>query len=225
MSTAAIPFPPVLREGDRLTAREFLRRWEAIPELKNAESIDGIVFMASPVSYGHGSQRSAFNFWLSLFAGATPGCAVCSDTTWVMGPSEVPQPDLAMRILPQFGGQSKDSGHYPAGAPELIVEISGSSTSRDLGVKLDSYRRAGVREYLTVLLNPKQIIWRQLVRNRYKEVTASADGLLKSRVFPGLWLDPAAVWDANRSLRPAVEFGLQSPEHALFLHTLRAAEK
>jgi Uma2 family endonuclease len=221
MSTAAIPFPPVLREGDRLTAREFLRRWEAMPELKNAELIDGIVFMAFPVSESHAFLHQNLSGWLWLYADSTPGCRAGIDGTWVMGPSEVPQPDLAIRILPEFGGQSKDSGHYPAGAPELIVEISGSSTSRDLGVKLDLYRRSGVREYLTILLNPKQVIWRQLVRNRYKEVTPSADGLLKSRVFPGLWLDSEAVWDARRSLRLAVESGLQSPEHAAFVKGLK----
>jgi Uma2 family endonuclease len=47
------------------------------------------------------------------------------------------------------------------------VEVSGSTSSRDLGVKLELYRRTGVREYLTILLKPRQMIWRQLVRGRH----------------------------------------------------------
>lgn len=222
MSSAAISLPPVLREGDRLTAREFLRRWEAMPDLKHAELIDGIVFMPSPVSYSHGTSHAAFGAWVWLYADRTPGCETASEATWVMAPNNVPQPDASLRILPERGGQSHDTGDYVGGAPELIVEVSGSSSSRDLGVKLDLYRRSGVREYLTILLKPRQVIWRHLVRNRYKEVAPDEDGLLRSRVFPGLWLDPAAVWDAKRSVRTAVELGVQSPEHAAFVRRLAA---
>jgi Uma2 family endonuclease len=225
MSTAAVILPPVLREGDRLTAAEFLRRWEAMPELKRAELIDGIVFMPSPVSQPHADHHLAICLWLGLYMDSTPGCAAGSDATWLMGANDVPQPDVALRILPEYGGQSHNKGDYSAGAPELIVEISGSSSSRDLGIKLELYRRAGVREYLTVLLKPRQAIWRQLVRGRYREIAADEDGLLRSRVFPGLWLNPAALWDSKLSLRTAVEQGLRSPEHAAFVKRLAAAAR
>ena len=86
-----------------------------------------------------------------------------------MGSKDVPQPDVFLRILPEYGGQSYVEGNRATGAPELIVEISGSSLSRDLGVKLDLYRRAGVREYLTVLLETRQVTWWQLSRGRYRE--------------------------------------------------------
>lgn len=96
---------------------------------------------------------------------------------------------------------------------------------RDLGIKLDLYRRTGVREYLTVLLNPQRVIWRQLVRGRYREIAPSEDGLLKSRIFPGLWLDPAALWNRRRSIRTALQRGVRSPEHAAFVLTLAARAK
>jgi hypothetical protein len=187
-----------LREGDRFTSKEFLRRWEAMPELKHAELIE---------------------------QDATPGCEGGSEGTWIMGPDNVPQPDAFLRILPQFGGQSAETGGYGSGAPELIVEVSGSTLSRDLGTKLDLYRRSGVREYLTILRQPRQIIWRGLSRGRYREMTPGSDGLLRSRVFPGLWLDPDAVWNAKKSLRKAVEQGIQSAEHAAFVRSLAAARK
>jgi Uma2 family endonuclease len=142
-----------------------------------------------------------------------------------MGPKDVPQPDIALRILPEYGGQSVISGEYFAGAPELVIEISNSSSSRDVGIKLELYRSAGVKEYLTILLKPNRVIWRQLVRGRYKEIAPDAKGLLRSHVFPGLWLDPAAVWDPAKSLRTALEQGIKSPEHAAFVRRLAAHRK
>ena len=193
-----------------------------MPELKHAELIDGVVFMPSPVSNHHAKSHWSVGGWLWLYADLTPGCEGAAEGTWVMGPDDVPQPDVSLRILPERGGQSHDAGNYVGGAPELVVEVSGSSSSRDLGVKLELYRRAGVREYLTVLLKPRQVIWRQLIRSRYKSIEPDSDGLLRSRVFPGLWLDPEAVWDARRSLRSALELGTQSPEHAAFVRRLAA---
>ena len=152
----------------------------------------------------------------------TPGCHAGVDCTWRMGPKDTPQPDLFLRILPEHGGQSRIEGPYAAGAPELIVEVSGSSLSRDLGIKLELYRNVDVREYLTVLLQPRQIIWRQLSRGRYREIKPDDDGLLRSRGFPGLWLDPAALWNPKRSVRTAVEKGVRSPEHATFVRRLAA---
>ena len=222
-SAAALRLPPPLREGDRLTGPEFLRRWEAMPELKHAELIDGAVFMPSPVSRPHGALHYAINGWLWSYQDLTPGCDGGAEGTWLMGENNIPQPDVSLRILPDCGGQSRDAGEYSAGAPELVVEVSGSSSSRDLGVKLELYRRSGVREYLTVLLKPRQIVWRQLVRGRYREIEADKDGLLRSRIFPGLWLDPSAVWNPKRSLRTAVELGARSPEHATFVRRLAAA--
>lgn len=142
-----------------------------------------------------------------------------------MGPDDVPQPDLFLKILPEYGGQSSPVGDYAKMTPELIVEVSGSSLSRDLSVRLDLYRRAGVREYLTVQLRPRQIIWRQLSRGRYREVAPDADGLLRSRYFPGLWLNFAALRNAKRSMRKAVELGTQSPEHAALVRRLAAQKR
>ena len=55
MSRSAPVLLPPLREGDRLTREEFLRRWEAMPDLKWAELIDGIVYM--PISCFGSSSR------------------------------------------------------------------------------------------------------------------------------------------------------------------------
>ena len=221
MSNLAASLPPLLREGDQLTSAEFLKRWEAMPNLKHAELIDGVVFcMPSPVSASHSTAQRDMILWLSHYMDSTPGCDSGLDATWIMGPVSVPQPDAFLKILPEYGGQSVESGNYYRGAPELVVEVSGSTLSRDLGAKLELYRRAGVQEYITVLLNPQQVIWRQLSRGRYRKITARKDGLLCSSVFPGLWLDPDALWSKKKSIRTALERGLKSPEHAAFVKRL-----
>jgi len=37
--------PPLLETGDILGARDFLSRWEQMPNLKNAELIEGVVYI------------------------------------------------------------------------------------------------------------------------------------------------------------------------------------
>jgi hypothetical protein len=65
---------PALKDGDRLTRAEFVRRYMAMPELKKAELIEGVVHVSSPVRQrGHGRQHSHLNFWLCSYEGRTPG--------------------------------------------------------------------------------------------------------------------------------------------------------
>src|SRR5262245_23619456 len=143
MPSAALALPPTLFEGDRLDAEEFLRRWEALPELKYAELIDGVVFLSSPTGFDHSTMHHELHTWLGFYRVRTPGCQAGSDATWVMGKKNVPQPDIFLRILPKYGGQSAEAGKYGSGAPELIVEVTGSSRSRDLGAKKDLYCKMG----------------------------------------------------------------------------------
>src|SRR5438132_7893426 len=106
---AANVLPPLLRDGDHLTRDEFMRRWEAMPDLKHAELIDGIVYMPSPVSRKHDRSHGALTGWLFQYAAATPGCAIGSEGTWLME-QDAPQPDASLVILPEYGGQSGAEG-------------------------------------------------------------------------------------------------------------------
>ena len=112
-------------------------------------------------------------------------------------------------------------GPYCAGAPELIVEVCGSSATHDFGPKLALYQRAGVLEYITLSLDPREVVWRVLAEGRYTPLTPENDGILRSNVFPGLWLDPEALpaGDAARLLE-RLQRGLESNEHARFVETL-----
>ena len=57
--------------------------------------------------------------------------------------------------------------------------------------------------------------------DRYQPRTPDADGLLKSEVFPGLWLDPQALLAGNLlRVLEVVQAGVKSPEHAAFVQDL-----
>ena len=206
--------------GQRLKREEFLRRWEAMPELKNAELIGGLVYMASPVSRAHGTHDLLLHSWLGQYAIRTPGCEGGSSRTWLIL-EDAPQPDADLIILPEYGGQSWVEGAYCAGAPELAAEVCLPSDSHDLGPKLELYRAAGVREYVAVVLGESRVLWHRLVEQRYVVVGPDSDGLVRSAVFPGLWLDPPAMLalDGARAM-DALDLGLKSREHEEFVRTL-----
>ena len=216
--------PPGLVSGERLTVEEFLRRWEELPELKNAELIDGVVYVPSPVSIEHGSLDFRIHLWLTYYAQATPGCTGATNSTWLMSGS-APQPDVCLRIPPSRGGQSGNKGPFGAGAPELVVEICVTSAALDLGPKLALYQRAGVREYITVELLKKRMVWRVLENGVYVAQTLPSDGIARSQVFPGLWLDVAAFWtDDGAKMLAALNAGLSSENHQKLVERLAAAK-
>ena len=223
---AAPVFPPLLRDGDRLTRDEFMRRWEQMPDLKWAELIDGIVYMPSPVSDIHGDFQIRLGYWLVSYTAATAGCAARDAGTWLMSEDSAPQPDLSLRIDAKFGGQSRLDGDYPAGAPELVVEISHTTSAKDMGAKLRLYERSGVLEYVTIRPRKQQIIWRELIKGRYREIAPDKDGLLRSRIFPGLWLNPVAVWAGDvQALAATLQQGIATSEHAEFVAQLARAKR
>ena len=128
-----------------------------------------------------------------------------------------------MRVRPECGGQSRDEGNYAAGAPEFLAEVCVSSTAYDLHQTLQVYQEAGVREYLAVLMREHVVRWHQLVNGRFEVLPTPADGVYHSAVFPGLWLDAAALLgrDLARVLTVLNE-GLESLEHRQFVDQLAA---
>jgi Uma2 family endonuclease len=209
---------PPLESGDHLSASEFLRRFEAMPEIKKAELVSGIVYIASPVRFDqHGEPDALVQMWLSFYSSYTPGVRNAINSTVRLEPDDVLQPDGVLRILQEHGGQSRlDAKGYLEGAPELIVEVAASSASIDTREKLISYRRAGVREYLVWRTQDGQVDWWVFDEDEFKAIAAE-DGVLRSRTFPGLWLDKAALLAGDGAkVLEAVQRGLASPEHAAF---------
>lgn len=214
---------PPLEPGDRLTRDEFERRYEAMPHLKKAELIEGVVYMPSPVRvYRHGKPHADLITWLGVYRAGSPGVDGGDNTTARLDLDNEPQPDAMLFIEPDRGGQVKVSeDDYIEGAPELVAEVASSSVSFDMHTKFNVYRRCGVKEYIVWRVLDRAIDWFVLRGGAYEPLAASADGLLKSGVFPGLWLDPQAMLagDLARVLK-ILQAGIASPEHGDFLKRL-----
>src|ERR1022692_3269442 len=156
---SAVGSPAILplQNGDHLSREEFHRRYEAMPDLKKAELIEGVVHMPSPVNFKkHGKPHFDSIGWLSHYVAATPGVQGGDNSTLKLDLKNEPQPDAFLLISPELGGSVQFDEHdYIVGGPELINEISASSASYDLHSKLEAYRRNNVKEY---------VVWRVLDR-------------------------------------------------------------
>ncbi len=209
----------LLRNGDRMTRTEFLRRYHAIPHLSHAELVEGRVYMPSPVSADrHGEPHSDLITWLGTYRAMTPGVICGDNSTLQLDFDNAPQPDGYLRLTEQAGGQSRLVNGYIDGAPELIVEIAASSVSYDLHDKLHAYRRNGVKEYVVWRTEDAAIDWFILVEGRFDPHPASDDGIYRSIVFPGLWLDPTALLQGNMAqVLLVLQEGLATPSHQEFV--------
>jgi Uma2 family endonuclease len=211
---------PVLEAGDRLSRDEFERRYARLPHLKKAELIEGIVYMPSPVrARKHAQPHLLLGTWLETYASETPGVEAFDNASVRLDLDNEPQPDLVLIKAPAKGGQTRISADdYLEGAPELAVEIVGSSRAYDLHQKKAAYRRNQVREYLAWITGEQRLVWWELREGEYQEITLTADGLLKSHLFPGLWLDAPALQRLDmKAVLAALRRGLECPEHRTFL--------
>ncbi|GAA6619091.1 Uma2 family endonuclease [Scytonema sp. NUACC26] len=215
----SIRIPP-LENGDRLNLDEFERRYTAMPHIKKAELIEGIVYMASPVrSRSHGKPHGRLMTWLGVYEAATGGVDLNDNTTVRLDGKNEPQPDALLRY--EYGGSSSISeDDYIEGAPELVVEVAASSAANDLHDKKEAYCRNGVQEYIVWQVLNEKLDWFILENGEYVSMEA-ADGVIKSHVFPGLWLDIRALLAGDMvTVLAILEKGLNSQQHADFLQRL-----
>src|SRR5262249_48711413 len=170
------------------------RRYEAHPEIKKAELIDGVVYMPTPARFpDHAEPHAQMVTWLGMYAAATPGVRSGDNATVRLDLENEVQPDAQLRLEPELGGKSRvTADHYLQGPPELVLEIAASSASYDLHMKLRAYQRSGVEEYIAVQMYERQIDWFRLREGVYQPLQPDASGLLSSEVFPGLCLNSAA---------------------------------
>lgn len=216
---------PPLVAGDRLSRVEFERRYSAHPEIKKAELVEGVVYMPSPVHFEkHGEPHGWVLFWLGAFMAATPGVRLGDNATVRLDYENEVQPDALLRLEPAWGGRSRlTEDDYLEGPPELIVEIAASSAAYDLYDKRRVYQRAGVQEYLALQMYEERADWFILRQGVYEPLEPDAAGVLRSQVFPGLWLAPAALLAGDLAAVLAVlQEGLASPGHAAFVARLQA---
>lgn len=211
--------PPPLQSGDHLTGAEFERRYDAMPGVKKAELIDGMVFLGSPVSSFHAEAHAAMMAWLKLYSAGTPGTKAGDNVTVRLDARNQVQPDAYLAVKPLFGGQTRLSKEgFLEGGPELIVEIAVTSADKDLHEKFELYRRHRVREYLVWQVLDSEFRWFVISGSRYVPLQPKTDGVWQSRGFPGLWLDAKALLnDDFAAVEKTLRAGMSSKEHADFV--------
>ena len=232
------PKIPPLRNGDHLTRSEFHRRYEAMGESVRAELIEGIVYiwsspgMPSPVSINkHGTPHISVATWVGYYWSKTPGLLPADNSTVFIDGVNEPQPDVLLGIPAAAGGRTRlvtrGDKQYVEGAPDLVIEVAASTVSIDLNAKLAAYQRNGVGEYLVVLTEEdREVRWMALADNRFQPIAPDTDGLLKSRLFPGLWLDAAALLAGDLAkVLAAVDRGCSTDAHREFAARVVAATR
>jgi Uma2 family endonuclease len=216
--------PPPLDTGDRLSRAEFERRYQAHPEIKKAELIEGVVYVPSPTRFEqHGSPHFNIIGWLAAYQAATPGVRGGNNATVRLDFENEVQPDLLLRLEPDLEGQSTiTEDDYLEGPPELIIEIAASSASYDMHDKRRVCARSGVKEYLVAQVYEQRLDWFVLVEGVYQPLEPDEKGVLRSQVFPGLWLPAAALWAGDlAAMLETLQAGLASDEHAAFIEQLK----
>ena len=205
-SSTSRPLP--LENGDFMHTREFLRRYERMPQVKKAELIEGIVYMGSPVSVRHAKPDGVIQAWLVTYASRHPETEALTNATVILDAENTVQPDALLRWLPEHGGLTRvNEDGYLVGPPELIVEVAASSASIDLRDKWRAYCRNGVREYMVWCVAEGRLEWFCLEADEYHPQLPDAQSLLHSRVFPGLRLpvEPLLACDTARVLAACTE--------------------
>ena len=187
-----VPLP--LESGEIMHTREFLRRYERMPQVKKAELIEGVAYMGSPVSIRHAKPDNLIQLWLGTYASRHPESEALTNITVILDAENTVQPDALLRRLPDHGGATRVTAEgYLAGPPELIVEVAASSASIDLRDKRRAYCRNGVREYVVWRVAEGRLDWFCLEGDEYVPQTPDAQGMLHSRGFPGLRLPVEAL--------------------------------
>ncbi|MFN6519341.1 MAG: Uma2 family endonuclease [Nostoc sp. CreGUA01] len=214
---------PLLESGDRLTRHEFERRYHAMPDTKKAELIEGVVYVASPLRFNsHGKPHANLIGWLWNYKIATPGVELGDNVTVRLDLDNEPQPDVVLLIDEKLGGQARISDDdYIEGAPELIAEVAASSAANDLHDKKKVYRRNGIKEYIVWRILENQLDWFCLENGEYRALEPDINNIIKSRIFPGLWLDVQALCTGEMTkVLAMLQQGLSSEEHAEFVQSL-----
>lgn len=199
---------PILENGDRLDCTEFERRYTAAPHVKKAELIEGIVYVASPLRFTpHARPHGQLITWLGTYQANCLGTEMGIEPTVRLDRDNEPQPDA---VLLKVGGMASiDRDGYISGAPELVAEISASTASFDLHAKKRAYERNGVREYIAWRTFDRQVDWFIWKDGQYEVLPADVDGIVRSRVFAGLWLNVAALLEGDmRSVLKTLQEGI-----------------
>jgi putative restriction endonuclease len=214
----------LLKTGQRLTQEQFHALYEQTPKHFRADLVNGVVYVSSPLKTPHWTWHDRWIHILHWYKDKTPGVGTGVCPSFIIDDKNEPQPDVVMFIDPECGGRiSTTEDEYMTGEPELLCEVADSSKALDLGEKRSAYSQTGSLEYIVVNIPDKKVHLFDLKANQ--EIMPDEKGILRSRAFPGLWIDTSHFFDDLASCRKTLNRGLASPEHARFVKLLAARRK
>ena len=160
--------------------------------------------------------------WLGTYAMLTPGVDVGTAASVRLDLDNEPQPDGHLRLPASQGSTATiDADGYVSGAPDLVVEVTASTVSIDMHLKLQLYRRHGVREYVVWRTIDDEIDWFVLRDGEYVRLALDGDGWYRSQRFPGLWLHPDTLLHGFPiAIHTMMHEGMKSAEHAAFANKI-----
>jgi Uma2 family endonuclease len=220
--TPADSVPP-LAAGEHLDQKTFHTRYAAMPENVWAELIEGVVYILPRVKASHGQLSAELICWLGVYHAATSGTDALCHATTILGKYSEVQPDACLLVLPECGGQTRDDEEdFLTGPPELVAEVAMTDADCDLHAKRRDYERAGVREYIILVIQEKRVVWFVRRGDGFAPLEPGADGVFHSEFFGGLLLDAAAILQEDTlRVHEVLQQGLASPEHKAFVDKLR----
>ena len=200
MSRMEQPAPVPLESGDRLAREEFHRRYTLRPDIHKAELIDGVVYVTRRVRFAHGETHGVLMGCLGVYSAYHPDVHVYGPVTIFLDDRNEVQPDVSLAREQSLASRlwETEDGFF-AGVPDLIGEVAESDAAYDLHDKLESYRRAGVPEYIVWSIFENDIRWLILRDGQYVPLEPDEHGIIESAHFPGLRLNVPAMLSGNRA--------------------------
>ena len=195
-----------------------------MPDSLKAELIEGTVYLMSPpVSNEHSEPHFDLIFWLGLYCFASVGVAGADNgilrSTWTMS-----------RSLMHFFESSLNLADSRARAPTTTLRDArtGCGNRREQcklrpsrkTERLSPQRSSRIRCLACVRQGNRLV---HFCDGTYEHLEPGADGVLRSRVFPGLALDATAFLNGDMArVNTVMQESLKSPEHAAFVERLKA---
>jgi Uma2 family endonuclease len=183
------------RAGERprkISYQEFL---ESCDEDTLAEWVDGDVVMASPASRRHQTISDFVLTVLGVYVEQRDlGVVISAPFQMKTGPHLGGREPDVLFVARENLGRLKQT--YLDGPADLVVEVvSPESRLRDRGEKLAEYEMGGVREYWIIDAEKQQADFFVLAADgRYERQRTDAQGVYRSLVVSGFWLNERWFW-------------------------------
>ncbi|MBN8247577.1 MAG: Uma2 family endonuclease [Verrucomicrobia bacterium] len=190
-------------ELQRVIALERQRRlkfYEEVTESGKWEFINGEAMMQSPALNRHTAVVGRLVPLLRAHVEPRGLGQVRAEKVLCQFPRNDYEPDVV------FFGLAKSQSILPSTLlhpiPDFIVEVLSPSTSAmDRGVKFDDYAAHGVGEYWIVDPEAETVEQFFLEHGRYPEASRQREGVLNSKVIPGLRVPLRSLFDDEANLK------------------------